>query len=71
MAGPLRPNPNPPLELNGRWNFGTLEKKVLKQIFLNGPALYPPPPLNGPSFFAASLRKHSLSPRPPFTALHF
>ena len=27
MAGPLRPNP-PPLGLNGRWNVGSLEKKV-------------------------------------------
>ena len=31
-----------PLELNGRWNDGTLEKKV-KKSFLNCPALYPPP----------------------------
>ena len=22
MAGPLRPNPQPPLEPNGRWNVG-------------------------------------------------
>ena len=29
MTGPLRPNPPPPLKLNGRWNIGTLEKKVL------------------------------------------
>ena len=25
MARPLRPNPPPPLELNGRWNVGMLE----------------------------------------------
>ena len=28
MAGPLRPNPPPPHELNGRWNVG---KKGLKK----------------------------------------
>ena len=46
MAGPLiRPNPPPPLKLNGRWNVG---KK--SYFFLNGPALYPSPPtLNGPA----------------------
>ena len=33
MAGPLRPNPPHPLELNGRWNFGTFEKKVPKEFF--------------------------------------
>ena len=31
MAGPLRPNPAP-LELNGRWNVGKLEKKVPKKV---------------------------------------
>ena len=31
MAGPLRPNP-PPLEPLGRWNVGTLEKKVKKKV---------------------------------------
>ena len=64
MAGPLRPNPPPPHELNGRWNFGTLEKKGSKKsyFFLNGPALYNPPllfmarPLREEFFFAASLR---------------
>ena len=47
MARPLRPNPQPPLELYGRWNVGTLEKNWFKEsyFFLNGPALYPPPPL--------------------------
>ena len=61
MAGPLRPNP-PPLEPNGRWNDGTLEKKGSKKshFFLNGPALYPPPllmarPLREELFFSASL----------------
>ena len=34
MAGPLRPNCTPsPLKLNGRWNYGTLEKKVPKNEF--------------------------------------
>ena len=34
------------LELNGRWNFGTLENRFQKKFFfLNGPALYPPPPI--------------------------
>ena len=32
MAGPLRPNP-PPLELNGRWKFGTLKKNYQKKFF--------------------------------------
>ena len=50
MAGSLRPNPPSPLELNGRWKVGTLEKKVPKKlIYLNGLGLYPPPPLNGPA----------------------
>ena len=46
MVRPLRPNPLP-LELNGRWNYGMLEKKVPRKVlfFLNGPALYQPPPL--------------------------
>ena len=44
MAGPLRPNPlPPPIELNVRWNFETLEKKFPSYFFLKGPALYPPP----------------------------
>ena len=62
MARPLRPNLPPPLELNGRWNVGTLKKKVTKKVFffLNGPALYQPPsPLNCPAIkrrtFTASL----------------
>ena len=38
MARPLRPNPPPPIELNGRWNVGTLEKKAPKKV------LSPPPP---------------------------
>ena len=49
MAGPLRPTP---LELNGRWNVGTLEKKVKKSYFFpNGPPSpsVTPPSLNGPS----------------------
>ena len=33
MAGPLRPNPHTPLELNGRWNVGTLKKVPKKVIF--------------------------------------
>ena len=59
MAGPLRPNPPlpPPLELNGRWNFGTLEKKGSKKsyFFLNGPALYAPGP--PPLLMARPLRE--------------
>ena len=31
MAGPLRP----PLELNGRWNVRTLEKKVKKKVIFS------------------------------------
>jgi len=31
-AGPLRPNHPPLLELDGRWNFGMLEKKVPKKV---------------------------------------
>ena len=45
MAGPLRPNPPPPHELNGRWNVGKKGLKKKKYFFLNGPALYLPPPL--------------------------
>ena len=62
MARPLRP----PLELNGRLNVGTLGKKRFQKsdFFLIGPALYPPPPLDGPAikrrtFFAASLTNFS------------
>ena len=40
MAGPLRPNPLPPLELNGRRKVG--KKSSKKSFFLNGPAFYPP-----------------------------
>ena len=59
MAGPLRPKP-PPLELNGHWKVGMLEKKVKKSyFFLDGLALYHPIPLNGTAIkrrtFAASL----------------
>ena len=44
MGGPLRPNPPPSLELNGRRTFETLEKGPKKSsFFLKGPALYPPP----------------------------
>ena len=32
MALPLRLNPPPPLELNGRWNVGTLEKRFQKKL---------------------------------------
>ena len=43
MAGPLRPKnplPSPPLDLNGCWNVGTLEKRFQKKLFfLNGPDL--------------------------------
>ena len=44
MAGPLRPKLPPPLELNGRWKNGTLEKKVPKKVILS--IIYPlqPPP---------------------------
>ena len=42
MAGPLRPNPPHPLELNGRWKVGMLEKS---SFFLKGPAPNPPPVL--------------------------
>ena len=50
MARPLRPNP-PPLELDGRWNVIVGKKKVPKKFFffIYGPALQPPPPLNGPA----------------------
>ena len=34
MAGPLRPYP-PSLELNGRWEVGALEKKVLKKVIFS------------------------------------
>ena len=45
IAGPLRLNTPPPLELNGRWNVGTFEKKKVKKsyFFLNGRP-FPPPP---------------------------
>ena len=45
LAGPLRTNPPPPSELNGRWNFGTLEKKVPKKVLfpLMARQHYPPP----------------------------
>ena len=33
MARPLRPNPPPPLELNGRWKNGKLDKKIKKKLF--------------------------------------
>ena len=33
IAGPLRPNPPPPLDLNGHENFVTLEKKVPNFFF--------------------------------------
>ena len=69
MAGSLRPNPLPPLELNGRWNIGTLErwnvgKKGTKKVLfaLMAPPFTPPPlllvawPLREELFFAASLR---------------
>ena len=65
MAGPLRPTPLSPFELNGRWNLERWKKRFQKKFFfLNGPALYSPPPLNGPAikrrtFFAASLTKPS------------
>ena len=61
MAGPLRLYHPPPSSLMavGSWNVG---KKVL--FFLNGPALYPPPPLlmarplciKRRTFIAASLK---------------
>ena len=65
MAGPLRPYPPPPLELNGRRHFGTLEKKVPKKGFfpLMARPLIPHPPFNAPAikkrtiFFAASLSR--------------
>ena len=49
MAGPLRPNLPPPsslmaVEILERW-----KKRFKFFCFLNGPTLYPPPPLNGPS----------------------
>ena len=43
MTGPLRPNSPSPLELNCRWNVGTLGKKGYQKKFLYGHALYPPP----------------------------
>ena len=45
MAGPLRPK-LPPLELNGRWKNGTLEKKGSKKSYFihNIPFTTPPPP---------------------------
>ena len=46
MAGPLRPNPPPPLEPNGRWNVGTLEKKGLKKVLFSLMSRpFTPPPL--------------------------
>ena len=58
MTGPLRPNP-PPLELNGRWNVGTLEKRFKKKLFFPlwpGPLAPPPgPAIKRRTFFAASL----------------
>ena len=65
MTGPLRTK-TPSLELNGRWNVGTLEKKGSKKVlfFFNGPALYPllmARPLREESFFlAASLNIREL-----------
>ena len=39
MAGPLMPNPHPPqpppIELNGRWNVGTLGKKSSKKRYFS------------------------------------
>ena len=45
MTGPLRPNPHPPsslmaVEILERWK----KKFQESSFFLNGPALYPPPP---------------------------
>ena len=61
MTGPLRPY-TPPLELNGRCNFGTLEKKVPKKVIYSlmaRPLPLPPflmaRPLREELFFAASL----------------
>jgi hypothetical protein len=62
MAGTLRPYPPHPsslmaVEILEYWNKNVKQK----YFFLNGPALYPPPPLNSPAikrrtFFAASLK---------------
>ena len=46
MARPLRPNLPPPLELNGRWNVGTLKNKGYKKAFFSlmaRPFTNPPP----------------------------
>ena len=54
MAGQLRPNIPLPLMANGtleRW------KKNVPKIFLNGPALYPPPTLNGPAIKGRHLKQ--------------
>ena len=57
MAGPLRPNPI--LELNGRWNVGTSEKRLKKKLFFPQWPCRPftPPPL---IFFVASLSHNKL-----------
>ena len=75
MARPLRPPPS--LELNVRWNFGTVEKKDYKKsfFFLNGPALYPPPllmarPLREELLFSASLTNYFHFRAVPLKASH-
>ena len=51
--------PLPPLELNGRWNVGTLErwiKRFKKNDFSNGPAFK----IREELFFAASLSESTV-----------
>ena len=67
MARPLRLNPPPPLELNGRWNVGTQEKKVPKKVIFSLLArpFTPPPslmarPLREELFFCGFPNKHSV-----------
>ena len=63
MAGPLRLNPPPLLELNGRWN---VEKKVKKKVLFSLMAR----PLREELFFAASLTRDGVGGQVSYGNLH-